>query len=423
MSAQQHQSQQQSNQTSHQQKQAGHPAQPVSARGRVPAFQVMSILQRVTELRAQGRDVISLCAGEPSGGAAPAVNRAAALAHEAPLNYTPAAGLPALRQAIATHYDRWYGLSVDPSEVIVTTGASGAFVLGFLAAFEAGDTVAIARPGYPAYRNILRTLGLNVVEIPCGPETRFQPTPELLDAAVEQYGDIQGLVVASPANPTGTMLGRAELGALSQWCSEHGTRLVSDEIYHGITYPEPGAADPLGISARELGPDALVISSFSKYWGMPGWRVGWALAPADLAASMEALSGNVALCPPTAAQWGAVKALEEEAYGFGDAQVAAFAATRGALLAALPGLGWGEAAPADGAFYLYAQLGKALGTFADASAWCAALLEEEGVALTPGDDFDGVNGRSAVRLSFAAGQDAVLAALERIRAFQSRHAA
>ncbi|MDR2256417.1 MAG: aminotransferase class I/II-fold pyridoxal phosphate-dependent enzyme [Arthrobacter sp.] len=396
----------------------------LSRRGSVPPFQVMSILRRVGELRAQGRDVISLCAGEPSGGAAPAVNEAAAAAHASgeSLNYTPAAGLPELREAIAGHYRRWYGTEVDPGEVVVTTGASGAFVLAFLAAFEAGDAVAIARPGYPAYRNILTALGLRVVEIPCGPETRYQPTPELLDAARQEHGRLAGLILASPANPTGTMVSRPELEALTRWCARNDARLISDEIYHGITYPEPGAPDPLGVSARELGRDAVVVSSFSKFWGMPGWRVGWLLAPPELAGGIEALAGNVALCPPAAAQRAAVRAFDEEAYAFGEAQLAQFARTRAALLARLPELGWGEAAPADGAFYLYARLGPALGSFTDAAAWCAALLEEEGVALTPGSDFDGVLGGGAVRLSFAAGAEAVQAAVERILAFQARHA-
>ncbi len=395
----------------------------LSRRGSVPPFQVMSILRRVGELRAEGRDVISLCAGEPSGGAAPSVNAAAAAVHAGgeSLNYTPAAGLPELRQAIAGHYARWYGTAVDPSEVIVTTGASGAFMLAFLAAFEAGDAVAIARPGYPAYRNILTALGLRVVEIPCGPQTRYQPTPELLDAARREHGRLAGLILASPANPTGTMVTRPELEALRAWCARNDARLISDEIYHGITYPEPGAPDPLGVSARELGSDAVVISSFSKFWGMPGWRVGWLLAPSELAAGIEALAGNVALCPPASAQRAAVHAFDEEAYAFGEAQLAEFARTRAALLERLPELGWGEAAPADGAFYLYAQLGPALGSFPDAAAWCSALLEEEGVALTPGSDFDGVLGAGAVRLSFAAGPEAVNRAVGRILAFQGRH--
>ncbi|MGO3139716.1 MAG: pyridoxal phosphate-dependent aminotransferase [Galactobacter sp.] len=390
-----------------------------SVRGQVPAFMVMDVLRRVGELRAQGREVLSLCAGEPSSGPAPVVSQAAAELHASgqALNYTPAAGLPELRQAIAGHYARWYGTDVDADEVLVTTGASGAFVTAFLAAFDVGDRVALARPGYPAYRNILTSLGLEVVEIPCGPETRYQPTPELLERAVAEHGDLAGLVLASPANPTGTMTNREELSALVQWCKAHDVLLVSDEIYHGITYPAPGQSDPRGVSAREFGEDAVVISSFSKFWGMPGWRVGWALLPAYLRQSADALAGNVALCAPRNAQVAAVQAFSEDAYAFGEAQVRAYARNRQVLLDAVPRLGWTDVAPADGAFYLYADISKVLGPYADSAAWCAALLEEQGVALTPGLDFDPVNGGSTVRLSFAASEDTVTRAVERILAF------
>lgn len=391
-----------------------------SARGRVPAFKVMDVLSRVAELRGQGRDIISLCAGEPSGGAAPIVNETAAALHAsgAALNYTPAAGLPELREAVAGHYGRWYCTEVDPAEVLVTTGASGAFVLTFLAAFDVGEKVALARPGYPAYRNILTGLGLEVVEIPCGPDTRYQPTPELLDDAVAQHGDLAGLLLASPANPTGTMVDRDELTALADWCSAHDTLLISDEIYHGITYPRPDAADPRGVSARELGEEAVVISSFSKFWGMPGWRIGWALLPPYLRAAADALAGNVALCPPRAGQVAAVRAFDDSAYAFGQDQVAGFARNRETLLTALPRLGWGEVAPADGAFYLYADISPVLGDHPDSVAWCSALLEEQGVALTPGTDFDPVDGVNTVRLSFAAAEQQVAEAIERIVAFQ-----
>ncbi|MGP9661782.1 aminotransferase class I/II-fold pyridoxal phosphate-dependent enzyme, partial [Arthrobacter sp. AOP36-C1-22] len=269
----------------------------VASRAQVPSFQVMDILSRVADLRAAGRDVISLCAGEPSGGAPSDVSARAAAIHASamPLTYTPALGITELRQAIAGHYLRWYGLEVPAANVAVTTGSSGAFMLTFLAAFNPGDRVALARPGYPAYRNILRTLGIEVVELDCGPATRYQPTPEQLDAAVAEHGPLSGLMLASPANPTGTMVSREELSALTQWCAAHGARLVSDEIYHGITYPAAGDPDVRGVSAWELERTGVVISSFSKYWGMTGWRLGWALVPDDLLPAVEALAGNVAL--------------------------------------------------------------------------------------------------------------------------------
>ena len=380
----------------------------------------MDVLDRVAVLRAEGRDVISLCAGEPSGGAPSLVSRAAAELHASgrALTYTSALGIRELRAELAGHYRRWYGLDVDPARVAVTTGSSGAFVLGFLAAFEAGDRVALARPGYPAYRNILRALGCEVVEIDCGPEVRFQPTPELLDAA-QAAGPLAGLIVASPANPTGTMVDRAELTAISEWCAAHGVRLVSDEIYHGVTYPEPGAADPRGVCAWEIDDTAIVISSFSKYWGMTGWRLGWMLLPEDLARPVDALAGNVALCPPAPAQYAAVPAFAEESYVECDGAVEEFARTRKLLLDNVARLGWGTAAPADGAFYYWADLGSRLERWGSSAAYAKALLEEAGVAITPGGDFDDRAGARSVRLSFAAGSLAVGEAIDRIAAFDA----
>ncbi len=396
----------------------------VAARASVQPFAVMDILQRVADLRAAGRDVISLCAGEPSGGAPTAVSARAAAIHAAgtPLTYTPTLGIAELRQAIAGHYKRWYGLDIPVRNVAVTTGSSGAFMLVFLAAFNPGDKVALARPGYPAYKNILTALGIEVIELDAGADSRFQPTPALLEQAVAQHGPLAGLVLASPANPTGTMVSRGELAALTQWCGENGVRLVSDEIYHGITYPTPGNPDPKGVCAWELDRSGVVISSFSKYWGMTGWRLGWAIVPDDLLPGVDALAGNVALCPPAPAQMAAVEAFSEESYAEADAFVAEFSRTRDYILGKVADLGWTDAAPADGAFYFYANLGPALAGFADSREYCAALLESEAVALVPGTDFDGVGGLATVRLSFAAGYDAVHSALARIEGFQRAQA-
>lgn len=388
-----------------------------SARAQVPPFQVMTILHEVERMRAQGRDVISLCAGEPSGGAPAVVHERVAALHRdrAPLGYSPALGIAPLREALAGHYRRWYGLEIEPDAVAITTGSSGAFMLAFLAAFEAGDRVALTRPGYPAYRNILRALGCEVVEIGVGPETGFQPTTALL----EQAGPLAGLVLASPANPTGSMCSREELAVIAAWCEANQVRLVSDEIYHGLTYPEPGTPDPRGTCAWEVTPEtAIVVSSFSKYWGMTGWRLGWALVPPDLRDAVDALAGNLALCPPVPAQHAALAALGSEAYAEADARLARLAQARTAALDGARRLGWGPIAPAEGAFYLYA--GVPLRGYADSVAWCRALLAEQGVALVPGVDFDGVDGGSFVRLSFAAGVDAVARAFERVATFQSR---
>ncbi|WEV77599.1 aminotransferase class I/II-fold pyridoxal phosphate-dependent enzyme [Janibacter cremeus] len=390
-----------------------------SRRSEVAPFEVMDVLARVAAMRAEGREVISLCAGEPSRGAPAAVHAAAARIHteRRSLGYTPALGTASLRSAIAGHYSRWYGLDLDPGEVAVTTGSSGGFVLAFLAAFDHGDRVALARPGYPAYRNILAGLGCEVVDLPTGPVERYQPTVAQLEAAHAE-APLAGLVLASPANPTGTMVDRGELTAIAAWCAAHGVRLVSDEIYHGVTYADPDGPDAKGVCAREVDEHAIVVSSFSKYWGMTGWRLGWLLVPQDLRTAVDALAGNIALCPPAAAQEAAVEAFTEETYAECEAALADFAEAREVLLARAPELGWGDAAPADGAFYYWADLGEALAPFADSREYATALLEETGVALTPGTDFDPVDGRHCVRLSLAAGPEAIGEALERIIAWQ-----
>jgi aspartate/methionine/tyrosine aminotransferase len=363
----------------------------------------MTVLQRVAELRAAGRDVISLCAGEPSQGAPLDVrNRAVAvLQDQTPLVYSEAFGIRTLREELAGHYRRWYGLEIDPAQIALTTGSSGAFVLSFVAAFDAGDRVAMARPGYPAYRNILRSLGCEVVELDCGPEAGFQPTLELRKKA----GPLDGLVLASPANPTGTMVSAGMLETVVGWCAERGMRLVSDEIYHGITY-----ADSVGDCAWQYDRSSLVVSSFSKYWGMTGWRLGWALVPSDLLAAFDALAGNYALCPPVPAQHAALAAFTPASYAECDAAVRGFAAARDIVLARVGDLGWTDLAPADGAFYVYAGLGPGV----DSVAWCAEVLDRYGVALTPGLDFDPVRGHEFVRVSLAPGPVAVTAALDRI---------
>jgi aspartate/methionine/tyrosine aminotransferase len=393
-----------------------------SGRAAVPPFEVMAILDRIAVLRAAGRDVVSLCAGEPSGGAPTDVRELAARAHagDDALGYTPPLGLAPLRAAIAGHYRRWYDVEVDPASVAVTTGASGAFVLLFLAAFDVGDRVAVSRPGYPAYRNLLRALGIEVVEVPVGPDAGFQPTVAALEALAAADGPPAGLVLASPANPTGSMVDREGLAALVAWCAAHGVRVISDEIYHGITYPsDPAAPGARGTSVAALDPTAVVVSSFSKYWGMTGWRLGWSVVPEDLRGVVDALAGNVALCPPTPAQVAALGAFTPRSYAEADARVQVLAGNRRLVLDSLDRLGWGPVAPAAGAFYLWAGIGEQLGDHRDSVAWCRALLDQAGVALVPGTDMDAVAGGSFVRLSFAAARADVAEAVDRIVAFQS----
>lgn len=385
------------------------PLRKASRRSEIPVFEVMQITDEVARRRHAGHDVVSLCAGEPSARPAPGTLQ--------PAGYTGPLGTTPLREAIAGHYREWYGVDVDPSRVAVTTGSSGAFQLVFLTAFDPGDRVALVSPGYPAYKNILSALGVEVVEIATGLDTRYQPTPELLEAAVRERGDLAGVIVASPANPTGTMLGRAELQALVDWCARHGARFISDEIYHGISYA-PDCPDRRGVSAVELNDDSIVINSFSKYWGMTGWRLGWALLPEDLIAPFEALASNFALSPPAPAQELAMRAFTAETYAERDRVVDGFAKARALILDAAPSLNWGTAAPSDGAFYYYSELGPQLERFADSSSYARALLEGANVAVVPGGDFDPVAGHRAVRLSYAAGEPAVAEALDRIIRFQ-----
>lgn len=384
-----------------------------SARSDVPGFQVMSIVAQLERMRAAGRDVVSLTAGEPGSGAPPAVNRAAAQLHQdnTVLNYSAGFGIAPLREALAEHYRSWYGVQVPAERIAVTTGSSGAFMLSFLAAFDTGARVALARPGYPAYRNILSSLGIEVVDLDCGPEVRFQPTVGQLEDEVAGNGPLDGLIIASPANPTGTMIGREQLSSLARWCTAHGAQLISDEIYHGISFCGPA------VSAAEVTDDAVIISSFSKYWGMPGWRLGWTVLPEHLVDPVSRLAGNIALCAPHGAQIAAVEAFGEDSMAFAQAQVAGYAAARKLVLDALPELGWGRVAPADGAFYVYAHIGDHLGRFGSSEDYCAALLEEAGVAVVPGTDFDPVRGHEWVRLSLAPGRQAVEEGLRRIRAF------
>lgn len=394
-----------------------------ATRAQVPPFEVMTVLHKVSELRAQGREVISLCAGEPASGAPTGVRRRGAevLTDGTPMGYSQALGLTELRKAIAGHYQRSYGLDIGHGNVAITTGSSGAFLLAFLSAFDAGDRVALARPGYPAYKNILSSLDLHVVELDCGPEQRFQPTVEQLTGAHKSM-PLAGLVVASPANPTGTMFAPGQLAEIARWCAANDVRLVSDEIYHGITF----GTEADGGNTVEWGGDCswatdrsgFVVSSFSKFWGMTGWRLGWALVPSDLVETVDALAGNLALCPPVPAQHAALEAFTEESYAEGRVALAEYAEARAVVLDHLDELGWVDVAPADGAFYVYARITPVLGAYADSRAWSDALLEAEGVAVTPGVDFDAVHGDQTIRISLAAGKTAITEAIRRILRFQ-----
>ncbi|WP_281877177.1 pyridoxal phosphate-dependent aminotransferase [Nocardia sputorum] len=379
-----------------------------SRRSTIPPFYVMDVWKAAAERARTHGDVLVLAAGQPSTPAPAPVLRATELAIQSELlGYTETFGILAIREAIAEHHRETYGYQVHPDDVVVTTGSSGAFSLIFLAAFDAGDTVVVARPGYPAYRNTLAALGCRVLELDCGAQTRFQPTVAMLEALPEPPA---GLVVASPANPTGTMIAPAELAALARWCEEHGTLLISDEIYHGITYDSAGA-DNATSSAWETSRESVVIGSVSKYFSMTGWRLGWMLVPSGLRPALQRLASNLTVCPPAISQYAALHAFGAEAKEELDGHVRRYAVNRRLLLDGLPKLGITDLAPADGAFYAYADIGHLTD---DSRAWCADVLRHTGVALAPGVDFDTVNGHRTVRFSFAGATADIEAALLRL---------
>jgi aspartate/methionine/tyrosine aminotransferase len=380
----------------------------VAQRANVPPFHVMDLLAAADQRRRTHGDLVNLVAGQPSTGA-PAPVKAEAirlLQSDDPLGYTVAPGITELRELIARHHRQRQGVEVDADEVIVTTGSSGGFLLAFLAAFEPGDRVAMARPGYPCYRNVLTALGCEVVELPCGPETRFQPTVAQLDGVP----DLKGVVVASPANPTGTMLLPEELSAIAAWCERSGVQLISDEIYHGIEYGQPS----LTRSAWETSREAVVFSSFSKYFSMTGWRIGWMLVPERLRRPVDVLTGNFTICPPVLAQFAACAAFDDASYAELDGHVARYAGNRALLLEGLPTLGITNLAPADGAFYVYADVGHLTD---DSMGFAHDLLGKTGVAVAPGIDFDTEVGHRHIRLSFAGPRADVTTGLTRLADF------
>lgn len=374
-------------------------------RAGIPPFHVMDVWAAAGERHRTHGDLVNLSAGQPSTPAPAPVRAAAVKALDSDvLGYTVALGIPPLRMAIAGHYARTYGLEVSPNQVVVTTGSSGGFLLAFLAAFDVGDRVAMARPGYPCYRNILTALGCEVVELPCGPQTRYQPTVAMLEALDEP---VKGLVVASPANPTGTVLDPTELRALATWCAENGVQMISDEIYHGISY----AGSPATACAWETSREAIVVNSFSKYFSMTGWRLGWLLLPPRLLRAADCLAGNFTVCPPALPQAAALAAFEQESYAEADGHVARYAVNRDLLLDGLPRLGITRLAPADGAFYVYADVSHLTG---DSMDLVYRLLADVGLAVAPGLDFDPVEGHRFIRLSCAGSAEDVREALARL---------
>jgi aspartate/methionine/tyrosine aminotransferase len=374
-----------------------------------PPFLVMDVITaanaRQAGLPSHAPHVIRMEVGQPGTGAPAGAVEAVreALGRRLPMGYTEAFGRPSLRARIARHYRDWYGEAVDPARIAITVGASGAFPLAFLSAFDQGDRIAMAAPFYPPYVNILQALGMTPVMLEAGPATRFQPSVAMLDA-LDPVPD--GLIVASPCNPVGSMLHPDELAAIAAWCQVRGVRLISDEIYHGLHYDAPLA------TAANI-PGAVVVNSFSKYFSMTGWRIGWMVLPEDLVRPVECLAQNLFISAPHVSQIAAEAAFDcaEEL----EANVATYRRSRDLLLAELPKAGFERLSPAEGAFYIWADVSDRT---QDARQFCERMLNEAGIAAAPGVDFDRTRGHRFVRFSYCGPEADMAAAAERLKSWR-----
>ena len=375
-----------------------------SSRSDIDPFIVMDVMEAARAAEAAGRHIIHMEVGQPGTGAPQAAIRALGDAMAAgPLGYTVALGLPELRARIARLYGDWYGLDLDPGRVVITSGASGGFLLAFNALFDSRDRVGIGAPGYPSYRQILRALGFTPVDLQTADANRLQPVAS--DLAGQ---DLAGLLVASPANPTGTMLDRPAMAALIEAAQRAGAAFISDEIYHGIEY------EAKAVSALEVSDDVYVINTFSKYFSMTGWRVGWMVVPPDHVRAVERLAQNMFICAPHASQVAALAAMD--ARDELEANMAVYRANRALMLEGLPKAGFTRIAPPDGAFYVYADVSDLTD---DSRAFAAEILDRAGVAVTPGLDFDPVRGHQTLRFSYARSTEDIAEGLRRLAAFMA----
>jgi len=377
-----------------------------SQRGEVDPFIVMDVMEAARKAEDAGRQVIHMEVGQPGTGAPQAAKERLIADMDAPMGYTVGLGLPELRARIARHYRDWYGVDLDPARVVVTSGASGAFLLAFSALFDNDARVGLGTPCYPSYRQILKAVGLSPVDIPTTLEQRFQPLPS--DVATH---DLDGLIIASPANPTGTMLDKAGLQELADACAVRDAAFISDEIYHGIDY------DRKPVTALQVTDDVYVINSFSKYFSMTGWRVGWMVVPQGHVRRVERLAQNMFICAPHAAQKLALYALDCAVEL--DANLAVYAENRRLMMAGLTKAGLSKFAPPDGAFYVYVDVSDYTD---DALAFAAEILEKADVAVTPGMDFDAARGHHWLRFSYARSTADITEGLARLKQFMQAHA-
>jgi len=375
----------------------------ISSRSDVNPFIVMDVMEAARQREQSGRSVIHMEVGQPAT-AAPKqalAYLARTMAHEA-LGYTVALGRPDLRARISRLYKDWYQLDIAPERIVVTSGSSAGFLLAFTTLFDAGDKVAIGEPGYPSYRNILKALSLHPVGLQTTAKDRYQPTA----AQVAAYPGLAGLLVASPANPTGTMLSKEQLAALIDTCQTRNIAFISDEIYHGIGY------EARAVSALEISGDIVVINSFSKYFSMTGWRVGWMVLPESHIRQVERLTQNMFICAPHASQITALAAMECDTELQANLQV--YRTNRALMLSGLPKAGFMRIAPPDGAFYIYADVS----TLTDDSRDLAReILDRAGVAVTPGSDFDPSRGHQGLRFSYAGSTTDIVEGLKRLQTF------
>lgn len=361
----------------------------LSHRSDVSTFRALDNLAAVNKRIAAGEDIVRLEAGQPCFGVPEAVLAYAKerLTIDKLQAYTDALGMQLLRARIAAYAHQRYDVEIDPGRIAVTAGSSPGLVMAFLAAFNAGDTVAVCTPTYAAYMNTLKALDIKVVEIPTGPDTNYQPTVEVLEASGKKF---DGLIICSPSNPTGTVIEEGELRRICAWCEDRGVRLISDEAYHGITYERPAQ------TALKFSDTAIVMNTFSKYFAMTGWRMGWITVPIEMAVRIKRLSESLYVSPPTISQHAAYKIFDhlDELDGY----VAHYKANRDILRAELPRAGLSRLSEAQGAFYLYADLSEYT---ADAEGFCRRMVDEAGVSCTAGVDFDPTRGHTTMRISYA----------------------
>lgn len=381
-----------------------------SKRSDIESFRALENLRRVNELKAKGESIIQLSPGQPCFGAPDAALEYARemIAKDPRQGYTDAIGMVALREKIAAYYPAYYDCTADPDNIVITVGSSGGFIFAFLAAFDAGDTIALTTPTYPAYRNILKSLNLNVIEIPTTAENNYQPTATLLANCGKKF---DGLIINSPSNPTGAMIDGDELKKICAWCDANNVRLISDEAYHGITYETKAE------TALKYSKNVIILNTFSKYFAMTGWRLGWMVLPPELAAPVKKLAENLFVSPPTISQYMAIKMFDH--LDVCDGYVKQYRQNRDILRKGLSEAGFTKLSQASGAFYFYADVHHLTN---DSEEFCRRMLSDAKVSMVAGTDFDSGRGNGTIRIAYAGTTDDMNEAVARLKKWLSKAA-